>query len=46
MRHRRTILSGCYSHFGPLAEAPENIRQFVERVARELASDQETDRDP
>lgn len=26
---------------GPLAEAPENIRRFVERVARELSSDRE-----
>ncbi|MDP9476854.1 MAG: AbiV family abortive infection protein [Actinomycetota bacterium] len=32
--------------WGPLAEAPENIRRFVERVARELPPDQEAGSGP
>ncbi len=32
--------------WGPLAEAPDNIRRFVERVARELSQEQESDGGP
>ena len=32
--------------WGPLEEAPENIRRFVERIARELSQEQEADGGP
>lgn len=32
--------------WGPLAEAPENIRRFVDRIAQELSPDQEADGGP